>query len=90
MSTSRRFQRLDPATRRDQILDVANGLFAEHGYDDVTIESDELTVPHPRIAERRFVLHPLSDVAPERCPADWDDVLPEGGIWPVGTLDELT
>ena len=46
-------------------------------------------VPHPRIAERRFVLHPLSDVAPERCPPGWDDALPKGGIGPIGTLDEL-
>jgi AcrR family transcriptional regulator len=38
VSTPRRFQRLDPATRRDQILDAANELFAERGYDDVTIE----------------------------------------------------
>ena len=38
MSTSRRFQRLDPATRRDQILDAANALFAERGYDAVSIE----------------------------------------------------
>jgi AcrR family transcriptional regulator len=38
VSTARRFQRLDPATRRDQILDAANALFAERGYGDVTIE----------------------------------------------------
>jgi AcrR family transcriptional regulator len=38
VSQPRRFQRLDPATRRDQILDAANALFAERGYDDVTIE----------------------------------------------------
>ena len=38
MSAPGRFQRLDPATRRDQILDAANALFAERGYDDVTIE----------------------------------------------------
>ena len=38
MSTPRRYHRLDPATRRDQILDAANELFAERGYDEVTIE----------------------------------------------------
>ena len=38
MSTPRRYHRLDPATRRDQILDAANALFAERGYDEVTIE----------------------------------------------------
>ncbi len=38
MSTPRKFQRLDAAARRDQILDAANALFAEHGYEAVTIE----------------------------------------------------
>ena len=38
MSTPRRYQRLDPATRRNQILDAANELFAERGYDEVTID----------------------------------------------------
>ena len=38
VSTLRRCQRLDPAERRDQILDAANELFAERGYGEVTIE----------------------------------------------------
>ena len=38
VSTPRRYQRLNPAERRDQILDAANELFAERGYDEVTIE----------------------------------------------------
>ena len=38
VSTPRRYQRLDPAERRDQILDAANKLFAERGYAEVTIE----------------------------------------------------
>jgi len=29
------------------------------------IESPDLRVPHPRIAERRFVLEPLSEIAPD-------------------------
>ena len=59
-------------------------------YDDARIQTAELTVPHPRYAERRFVLHPLSDVAPEHCPVDWDTTLPAGGVWPIGELDELS
>ena len=38
MSTPRRYHRLAPAARRDQILDAANELFAGRGYDAVTIE----------------------------------------------------
>jgi AcrR family transcriptional regulator len=37
MSTPK-YSRLDPEQRRDEILDAANALFAEHGYDEVSIE----------------------------------------------------
>ena len=33
------------------------------------IDTPELTVPHPRMAERAFVLRPLADLAPERVDA---------------------
>ncbi len=33
-------------------------------YEDRVIETAELTVPHPRLAERRFVLEPLREIAP--------------------------
>ncbi len=33
-------------------------------YGNFRIQSDRLVVPHPRIAERRFVLEPLSELAP--------------------------
>ena len=35
-------------------------------YGDARIDSMRLTVPHPRMRGRAFVLHPLADVAPER------------------------
>src|ERR1700742_86652 len=35
-------------------------------YDDVTLDKPELTLPHPRLFERAFVLVPLAEFAPER------------------------
>ena len=34
-------------------------------YGDQCIESDQLTIPHPRMEERQFVLIPLLEIAPE-------------------------
>jgi len=35
-------------------------------FDDLVMETAELTLPHPGVAERRFVLAPLAEIA-----ADW-------------------
>jgi 2-amino-4-hydroxy-6-hydroxymethyldihydropteridine diphosphokinase len=56
-------------------------------YGDVTMVSDELTVPHPRMQERRFVLAPLSDLAPEFAQPDWESRLPAAGVVRVADLD---
>ncbi|MBN2187097.1 MAG: 2-amino-4-hydroxy-6-hydroxymethyldihydropteridine diphosphokinase [Dehalococcoidia bacterium] len=34
-------------------------------YDDQSIQTQNLTVPHPRLADRAFVLIPLAEIAPE-------------------------
>lgn len=34
-------------------------------YRDVSLDDDELTLPHPHITERAFVLAPMADVAPD-------------------------
>jgi 2-amino-4-hydroxy-6-hydroxymethyldihydropteridine diphosphokinase len=59
--------------------------------DGVARNSANLVVPHPRLAERRFALEPLLDVAPDaRDPATgvllrtWLDHLPSGGIQRIG------
>jgi 2-amino-4-hydroxy-6-hydroxymethyldihydropteridine diphosphokinase len=35
-------------------------------YDEVAIDKPELTLPHPRLFERAFVLVPLAEIAPDR------------------------
>jgi len=34
-------------------------------YDDAIITNDNLVVPHPRMHERRFVIEPMNDLAPD-------------------------
>ncbi|UBM62036.1 2-amino-4-hydroxy-6-hydroxymethyldihydropteridine diphosphokinase [Candidatus Sulfidibacterium hydrothermale] len=35
-------------------------------YDDAVIDKPDLTVPHPRMAERKFTLVPLAEIAPDK------------------------
>jgi 2-amino-4-hydroxy-6-hydroxymethyldihydropteridine diphosphokinase len=58
-------------------------------YDDITMSSEVLTIPHPRFAERRFVLAPLSQVAPELCPIGWDSNLPPDEVIDRGAIETL-
>ena len=84
----RRCQRIESAALRQRTvpwgprtldLDV---LF----FDDVTVSSPELMIPHPLLAQRRFVLAPLAEVAPERCPPGWETSLPAADVSPRGPL----
>ena len=45
-------------------------------YDDIELDDPDLTIPHPRMWERGFVLAPLRDVAPHLVGADasWEGV----------------
>jgi len=52
----RRIQRKGP-----RVIDIDILLFS-----DKIIDSPELTVPHPAMLERRFVLQPLAEIAPEQ------------------------
>jgi 2-amino-4-hydroxy-6-hydroxymethyldihydropteridine diphosphokinase len=34
-------------------------------YDDLALQTPELTIPHPLMLQRRFVMQPLSEIAPD-------------------------
>ena len=51
----------------------------------VVLDSERLTLPHPRMTERAFVLVPLAEIAPElvvggQRVADWASSIEAGGI----------
>jgi len=54
-------------------------------YGDQRIDTDELTVPHPRMAQRAFVLRPLADLAPALVPQSQLDAVADQLIWPLAT-----
>ena len=39
-------------------------------YDDLVLDSPDLTLPHPRLFERAFVLVPLAEIVPDQVIAD--------------------
>jgi 2-amino-4-hydroxy-6-hydroxymethyldihydropteridine diphosphokinase len=51
-------------------------------YGDVVMETEELTLPHPEMQDRRFVLEPLAEIAP-----DW--VHPVLGVAVLAMLERV-
>ena len=70
-----RLERWGPRTLDADVLWVASG----------EVDEPDLVVPHPRMYERRFVLAPLADLAPELLPDGWNERA-IGDVRVVGTL----
>jgi len=55
-----RQRQLETSVHGPRTIDIDIIFFGEH-----IVRHPELTIPHPRLAERRFVLEPLRELAPE-------------------------
>src|SRR5574344_2224855 len=65
------------SSRESRTLDLDIVLFGDR-----IIRTEQLTVPHPRAAHRRFVLAPLDEIAP-------DLIFPDSGLTVHETLKNL-
>ena len=80
-------RRLEAAARRERgerwgprTLDVDILLVG-----DLSVDEPDLVVPHPRMWERRFVVAPLADLAPDVVPKGWEARL-AGEVTPAGRI----
>ncbi len=55
-------------------------------YGDAQIDSPRLTIPHPRMSDRAFVLRPLADVAPDKVSAEALQAVQTQAIQPLKSL----
>ncbi len=95
--------RLDPSGLLEAAMETERGLKRERRerwgprtididiltFGTVALRSEALTLPHPRLHERAFVLAPLADLAPElvvagRTVAQWLDEVKDEAVSPLG------
>ena len=55
-------------------------------YGEFELNDTELTIPHPRMNERAFVLYPLAELAPELLPSRWRETVSDQEIVRVDDL----
>jgi GTP cyclohydrolase-4 len=65
-------------------------------FDDLVLDEAELTLPHPRMSDRAFVLVPLAEIAPDvrhpilkRSAAELLEQVNQSGVWPARRCLEL-
>tara|TARA_R110000850_G_scaffold10259_24_gene36893 strand:+ start:952 stop:1341 length:390 start_codon:yes stop_codon:yes gene_type:complete len=59
-------------------------------FDDISIEESDLTLPHPRMLERAFVVIPLQEIQPGRCNGANLELLGQQGVRKIGESSLLS
>jgi 2-amino-4-hydroxy-6-hydroxymethyldihydropteridine diphosphokinase len=85
-----------------QVIEIQQGRPREHGhwtprtididillYDDVIMDTPHLTLPHPGLTSRAFVVLPLLAIAPNLCLPNGQYLLDYRHQFPEDSLDEL-
>ena len=67
-----------PFRNAPRTLDLDLLLYADQQFNDA-----QLTLPHPRMGERAFVLRPLAEIAPAKVSAAQLQAVADQSIWPL-------
>lgn len=59
-------------------------------YGDMTLNTQRLTLPHPFMTQRNFVLQPLADLEPDLIFPDGKSLKQCLAVCPMGTLEQLS
>jgi 2-amino-4-hydroxy-6-hydroxymethyldihydropteridine diphosphokinase len=58
-------ERVGAVAKGPRVIDLDLLLYVERDGSSAVMTTDELVLPHPEMQERRFVLEPLAEIAPE-------------------------